>query len=361
MNWPTCCTSSSRLMKPFPYNSTVVTVEGRPHNSHLIFFIFFPQIGMSIGPFHSISFLSLAFVSFALHIEIPDDKHIFQGQNTTVNLMYENGDPPVVLLKKYHPTRKNSSNNVLSVANFTVNETLNITFDHSDKYQILAFRNDSMNQDHPSPIASSFVFEVQDKNKDHSRHGSDKGLIVGAVLGSVALVVIVLFTAYLIFLRSRRRRSFQDRLVRHSDTPASSFVQYLYAKYPPRRDLRSTNNGDIPPPVYISPSPTSARTSLRYSMGTKSISSSTTSFRQKPLTDRQMDIQGRLHSLQEKLLKLEGASWRGQDEIEAAENDAEILDTKSKIGTLKDFLESSWAMNATDVVPSELVHCFTSY
>ncbi|KAK0209882.1 hypothetical protein IW262DRAFT_1415708 [Armillaria fumosa] len=218
-----------------------------------------------------------------------------------------------------------------------------------------------MNQDPPTPIASSSVFEVQDKNKDHSHHGSDKGLIVGAVLGSVALVVIVLLAVYLIFFRSRRRRSFQDRLVRHSDTPASSFVQYLYAKYPPRRDLGSANHGDSPPPVYISPYPTSASTLLGYSMGTKSISSSTTSFRQKPLTDRQMDIQGRLHSLQEKLLKLEGVSWRGQDDIEAAENDAEILDTKAKIGTLKDFMESPWALNVTDVVPSELVHCFTSY
>ncbi len=88
---------------------------------------------------------------------------------------------------------------------------------------------------------------------------------------------------------------------------------------------------------------------------------STASFWPKPLTDRQMDIQGRLHSLQEKLLKLEGTSWQGQGDIEAAENEAEILDTKARIGTLKDFMESPWALNVTDVVPPELVHCFTSY
>ncbi|KAK0472930.1 hypothetical protein IW261DRAFT_1505921 [Armillaria novae-zelandiae] len=296
---------------------------------------------MSLGPFHAISVLSVASISFSLQIQLPDEKHV-PGQNVTVILIHEEGDPPDVLLKKLHPIHNKTSNNVVN-------------------YQILAFGNDSKNHSSPTPIASSSVFEVNDNNKGHPHHGSDKGLIVGAVLGSVALVVIVLLTVYTILFRSRRRRRFQDRLVRHSDTPASSFVQYLYAKYPPHRNIGRTNPGDSPPPVYISPSRTSACTSLGHSMGTMSISSSTTSFGQKPLTDRQMDIQGRLHSLQEKLLKLEGASWRGQGDIEAAENDAEILDTKAKTGTLKDFMESPWALNATDVVPSELVHCFTSY
>ncbi|KAK0190172.1 hypothetical protein F5146DRAFT_1054267 [Armillaria mellea] len=205
------------------------------------------------------------------------------------------------------------------------------------------------------------VLEGQDvDHPKHPHHGSDKGLVVGAVLGSVALTVIVLLAVYLTFFHSRPRRGFQDRLVRHSDSPASSFVQYLYSKYPPGRNLGRTNLGDSPPPVYVSSSPTSARTSFGHSMGTKSIISSVTSLRPKPLTDRQMDIQGRLHSLQEKLLKLEGASWRGQGDIEAAEMDAEILDTKAKIGTLKDFMESSWSLNVTDVVPSELVYCFIS-
>ncbi|KAK0471520.1 hypothetical protein IW261DRAFT_1511783 [Armillaria novae-zelandiae] len=315
---------------------------------------------MSLGPFRAISVLSVASISFALQIRLPDEKHV-PGQNVTVILIHEEGDPPDVLLKKLHPIHNKTSNNVVNVPNFMADAKINITFAQNDKYQILAFGNDSKNHSSPTPIASSSVFEVNDNNKGHPHHGSDKGLIVGAVLGSVALVVIVLLTVYTILFRSRRRRRFQDRLVRHSDTPASSFVQYLYAKYPPHRNIGRTNPGDSPPPVYISPSRTSACTSLGHSMGTMSVSSSTTSFGQKPLTDRQMDIQGRLHSLQEKLLKLEGASWRGQGDIEAAENDAEILDTKAKTGTLKDFMESPWALNATDVVPSELVHCFTSY
>ncbi|PBK62089.1 hypothetical protein ARMSODRAFT_1089364 [Armillaria solidipes] len=313
---------------------------------------------MSIGPFHAISFLSVASVSFALQIHLADEKHIFQGQNTTVILRHDEEDPNDVLLKKFRHKHNNTSNDVLRVTNFTADTQVNIIFNHTDTYQIFAYRNTSMDHDDsPAPIASSSVFEVQDDdNNKGSRHGSDEGLIVGAVLGSVALTVIVLLTVYLIFFRSRRRRSFQDRLVRHSDTPASSFVQYLYAKYPPRRNLGSRNHGDSPPPVYITPSPTSARTSFGHSMATKS----TASFWPKPLTDRQMEIQGRLHSLQEQLLKFEGASWQGQGDIEAAENEAEILDTKAKIGTLKDFMESPWALNVTNVVPSELVHCFTS-
>ncbi|KAK0226786.1 hypothetical protein EDD85DRAFT_163924 [Armillaria nabsnona] len=313
---------------------------------------------MSFGPFHGISFLSLASISFALQIQIPDENHIFQGQNTTVILRYEEGDPNDILLKKIRLKHNNNApNDAIHVANFTVDAQVNITFNHTDKYQIFAYENTSVDIDSSDPIAQTSVLEVHDNSKDHSHHGSDKGLIVGAVLGSVAVIVIVLLTVYLIFFRSRRRRSFQDRLVRHSDTPASSFVQYLYAKYPPRRNPGSRNHGGSLPPVYITPSPTSARTSFGHSMATKS----TASFWPKPLTDRQMDIQGRLHSLQEKLLKLEGTSRQGRGDIEAAENESEILDTKAKIGTLKDFMESPWALNVTDVVPPELVHCFTSY
>ncbi|KAK0486829.1 hypothetical protein EDD18DRAFT_1193939, partial [Armillaria luteobubalina] len=87
---------------------------------------------------------------------------------------------------------------------------------------------------HPSLIASSFVFEVQDKNKDLSRHGSEKSLIVGAVLGSVSLVVIIVLAAYLIFFRSRRRRSIRDGVIRNSLTRPNPFLNYITTKCNPR-------------------------------------------------------------------------------------------------------------------------------
>ncbi|KAK0226787.1 hypothetical protein EDD85DRAFT_958548 [Armillaria nabsnona] len=177
-------------------------------------------VGMSFGHFHAISFLSLASISFALQIQIPDKKHVFQGQNTTVSLIHDETDPTDVLLKEIRLRHNNTSNGAIHVAGFTADAQVNITFDHTDEYQIFAYGNTS------DPIAHSSVFEVHDDLEDHLHHGSKKGLIVGVVLGSVALIVIVLLTVYLIFFRSRRRRSFQDQALHHSPTVPTPFLSF---------------------------------------------------------------------------------------------------------------------------------------
>ncbi|PBK79546.1 hypothetical protein ARMGADRAFT_1093028 [Armillaria gallica] len=231
--------------KMLPYKSTFVTIEDRPHNSYLVLFFCFPQVGMSFGPFHVISFLSLASISFALQIQIPDEKHIFQGQNTTVTLIHGENDPTDVLLKEIRLKHNSSSNDALHIINFTAPDAqVNITFNHPDKYQIFAYGNTS------DPIAHSSVFEVHDNSKgDHSHHGSDKGLIVGAVLGSVALIVIALLTVSLIFFRSRRRRSFQDQAIHHSPIVPTPFLKYLAAKCNPCRKPVRLDDNDLEPSV----------------------------------------------------------------------------------------------------------------
>ncbi|KAK0442482.1 uncharacterized protein EV420DRAFT_1075917 [Desarmillaria tabescens] len=228
------------------------------------------------APFHAISTLALASFSLALQIQVVDENHILQGQNTTVFLIHTEGDPTDVFLKKHRlANNSNKSNDVVKVTNFTSNTTVNVNFNHSNQYEIYAYGNGTIDPSGKNAIATSDVFEVhnpdQGASSHHSHHGSDKGLIVGAVLGSTALIIIILLTIYLIFFRSRRRQRFQDRLVRHSDTPASSFVQYLYAKYPPGRKSGSASYRDSPPPVYARSSPTSARISLARSMTTNSI------------------------------------------------------------------------------------------
>ncbi len=80
-----------------------------------------------------ISFLSLASISFALQIQIPDEKHIFQGQNTTVTLIHNETDPTDVLLKKIRLKNNNNvSNDAIHVTDFTADAQVNITFNHSE-------------------------------------------------------------------------------------------------------------------------------------------------------------------------------------------------------------------------------------
>ncbi|PBK62090.1 hypothetical protein ARMSODRAFT_1008446 [Armillaria solidipes] len=173
-------------------------------------------VGMSIGPFHAISFLSLASISMALQIHIADEKHIFQGQNTTVALIHEEGDPADVFLKKV-AYNNITSNDALQVTNFTTDAQVNITFNHSCP-----------------------EFEVQDNHHpssydDQKGDSSSRGLIIGAVLGSVASTVIILLTVYLIFFRSRRRRSVRDQVIHHSLTVPTPFLKYITTKCSPRR------------------------------------------------------------------------------------------------------------------------------
>ncbi len=79
-----------------------------------------------------ISFLSLASISFALQIQIPDEKHIFQGQNTTVTLIHDEGDPADVLLKKIRHKYNDTSNDAIHVTNFIADAQDNITFNHPE-------------------------------------------------------------------------------------------------------------------------------------------------------------------------------------------------------------------------------------
>ncbi|KAK0201304.1 hypothetical protein DFS33DRAFT_1358891 [Desarmillaria ectypa] len=321
---------------------------------------------MADVPFYAISVLALGSFSFALQIRVGHESH--KSKNVTVTLIHDEGDPTDIFLKKI-PLNNHSriSNDVVQVPNFTADAQVNVTFDRSDKYMILAYGNASIDPAVTYAIAKSDEFEIQysyDRSPPvhHLHNGPDKGLIVSTVLGSVALITIILLTIDLIFLCSRRHGRFQDRLVRHSDSvsPANSFVEYLYAKYPPGRNSGNASYRETPPPVYVRSSPTLTQISFGRSMTTKSTISSTTTFQNDPLTDRQMEIQDRLHGLQDKLLKLERESREIQGDIEAAENEADILDTKAKIGALKDFLESPWALNATNVIPSEMTRFFTS-
>ncbi|KAK0471521.1 hypothetical protein IW261DRAFT_1570275 [Armillaria novae-zelandiae] len=197
------------------------------HSSFLTHF--FPQVAMSIGPFHAILVLSLASISFALLILLPDEKHISR-QNITVILIHEEGDPPDVLLKKLHPIHNKTSNNVVNVLNFMADTKINITFDQNDKYQILAFRKDSIKNNAATLIASSSVFEVHDNNKDYSHDDSNKSLIIGTVLGSVAFAFIILLSVY--FFRSRRR-SVDEGLIHNSLTRPSPLLNYITTKWNP--------------------------------------------------------------------------------------------------------------------------------
>ena len=79
-----------------------------------------------------ISFLSLASISCALQIQIPDEKHIFQGQNTTVTLIHNETDPADVLLNNIRLQHNNTSNGAIHVANFTADAQVNITFSHPE-------------------------------------------------------------------------------------------------------------------------------------------------------------------------------------------------------------------------------------
>ncbi|SJL14931.1 uncharacterized protein ARMOST_18407 [Armillaria ostoyae] len=219
---------------------------------------------MSIGPFHAISFLSVAPISFALQIQIPDEKHIFQGQNTTVILIHDEGDPTEVFLKKVAPENI-IANDALQVINFTNDAEVNMTF-HTPgcfrpipnldvltkslrNYSILAFQMDPTSN---RTVAMSPVFEVQDNPHPSSEDGqkgdsSNRGLIIGAVSGSVAFTVIILLTVYLIFFRSRRRRSFQDQAIHHSLAVPTPFLKYITTKCSPRRKpVRLDDNSPEP-------------------------------------------------------------------------------------------------------------------
>ncbi|KAK0209881.1 hypothetical protein IW262DRAFT_1528016 [Armillaria fumosa] len=187
---------------------------------------------MSITPFHAIILLSLASVSFTLQIQIPDEKHI-AGQSTTVTLIHEEGDPTDIFLERI--AQNNRTNNiVLQVINFTANEEFNITFSLSGKHSILAHEiGPSSNR----TIAESPEFDVQGGHhllSDDQKGGSDKGLIIGAVLGSVAFTIIIVLTVYLIFFRSRRCRSIQDGFIRNSLTRPNPFLNYITTKCNPR-------------------------------------------------------------------------------------------------------------------------------
>ncbi|KAK0459441.1 hypothetical protein IW261DRAFT_1429748 [Armillaria novae-zelandiae] len=163
--------------------------------------------------------LFMSSISFALLILLPDEKHISR-QNITVILIHEEGDPPDVLLKKLHPIHNKTSNNIVNVLNFMADARINITFGQNET------KNNSA-----TLIASSSVFEVHDNSKDYSHDGSNKSLIIGAVLGSVAFAIIILLSVY--FFRSHRCRSVDEGLIRNSLMRPSPFLNYITTKWNP--------------------------------------------------------------------------------------------------------------------------------
>ncbi|KAK0472936.1 hypothetical protein IW261DRAFT_1611343 [Armillaria novae-zelandiae] len=173
---------------------------------------------MSIRLFHEIILFSLAPISVALQIQIPDEKHLL-GENTTVILIHEDGDPTDIFLQRI--AQNNCTNDIiLHVTNFTADQEFNLIFSLSGKHNILAYE---MNPTSNHAIAESPDFEVQDDHYQLSHQGqkgggSNKGLIIGVVLGSTAFTTIILLAVYLIFFCSRRCQSDHEGWIRNSLT-----------------------------------------------------------------------------------------------------------------------------------------------
>ncbi len=84
-----------------------------------------------------------------------------------------------------------------------------------------------------------------------------------------------------------------------------------------------------------------------------------TSLNVSPLTDRQMQILQRLYELQQELLRLEEkGNLSAVDTLGAVNDEVEVMYTKTKIGTLRGFVNSPWAKHQTDEIPSDLAICF---
>ncbi len=75
-----------------------------------------------------------------------------------------------------------------------------------------------------------------------------------------------------------------------------------------------------------------------------------------------MQIRQRVYELQLVVLRLEmkggGGGGGGDVRLDAVNDEVDVLQLKTKIGTLNDYLESAWAMHQSHVMPRELEACF---
>ncbi|KAF9032697.1 hypothetical protein BDZ89DRAFT_1131296 [Hymenopellis radicata] len=328
-----------------------------------------------------------------------------QGADTNVTLIHEPGDPGQLFLKKYQLDAGEFAQPVFPVDSFNANTSTFIVFFFPMRYQVVAVDNTN-NPTLENALARSNVIQVgknstfsgkdnndggggggsgggnkgnnnghHQKDDDHSgttslaTSGNNTGTIIGIVFGVLTFLSIVGILGY-VSIRRRRRRAFRpQRMVRDSYSP-SSFRQYMTEKYmgsPPMTvHTPSIISADPygylkrpspPPPTYpsIYDTHTAADTIRRSIIAPSTI----TSLNVSPFTDRQMQIHQRLYELQQELLRLEKkGNLSAADTLGTVNDEVEVMYAKTKIGTLRDFLDSPWAKHQTDELPPELKLCF---
>ncbi|KIK68428.1 hypothetical protein GYMLUDRAFT_54068 [Collybiopsis luxurians FD-317 M1] len=232
---------------------------------------------------------------------------------------------------------------------------------------------------------SQTLHSAAQSNSDSKSNGhpSQTAVIIAACLGTTLLAVIGLFIAY--FILRRRRRKFATTYLdsRYAFTnsaapsPAPSRARLL-------QKLRNTS-GDTPPSIdmtrkgtdedtswpdtlnfYHTPRPPPKAVVKRPSHNTGSstvvsngTSTSLSSMRFSPKTERQMEIEERIEELKGKLPLLQQSTPTSVGRPDSRTltdmtHHVRVLKWRNQIDKLQELMTSEWALGRTDIVPKGL-------
>ncbi|KAF9023721.1 hypothetical protein BDZ89DRAFT_1114953 [Hymenopellis radicata] len=281
------------------------------------------------------------------------------GADTSVTLIPHQGDPPSFWLKT---TRVDMQGKGHYYQQVSINDDVVLNFPTPHQYFVQAITEENLGTPDQLPFQTSNIVQVVSEGNSKN----PTGMIVGILFGITFLLVCANIAIYM-FIRRRRRQASSS-----STSSMSSLRGYLASRYygsPPQPVMSPTPSimsADPYSPIKTMPfahasfdarAGYGSRQSVTFPLPLYDANGVPRSF-----TDRQMQIRQRVYELQSAVLKLElrggGAAGMGDVRLDAVNDEVDVLQLKTKIGTLNDYLESAWAMHQCNVIPQELAACF---